>query len=59
MCGLKNVMMAAKLPPCSLKGHRHYGALAEPVLVSEILLFISSLDWMDELILDNLVLLLS
>ena len=31
MTKLKNVLRAAKLPPCSLKGHRHYGALAEPV----------------------------
>lgn len=35
MSQLKNVMRAAKLPPCSLKGHRHYGALAEPVSLLE------------------------
>lgn len=35
MTKLKNVLRAAKLPPCSLKGHRHFGALAEPVSLLE------------------------
>ena len=28
---MKQEMYSAKLPPMSLKGHRHYGALAEPM----------------------------
>ena len=30
---LKHVMNTAKLPPCSLKGHRHFGAPSEPMSV--------------------------
>jgi len=32
---LRDQLLEAKLPPCSMKGHRHYGALAEPMSLLE------------------------
>lgn len=34
-CDQRNFLYTSKLPPCSLKGGRHYGAAAEPITLLE------------------------
>lgn len=35
LCDQRNLINSSKLPPCSLKGHRHFGAAAEPITLLE------------------------